>query len=347
MKEFFKKNWFLVVIAAILIVFAVYYGINQKQNEAVSVATKQQDGNYLVYSSGDHSMTADELYDKLNESYGTSAAFNSLFRAVIDASVETTEELNTYATNYATYVMQYYDEATILNALQQSGYDSIDQLTNYCLNTLKQNKMMTDYFTKNYDKYAPAYITAVNPRKVSHILVKVEDIQSSTDSDGNITYTANMTDEEKTKLSNVKEALKTKSLAEVAKEFSDDSSAETGGYIGIIDENSKSNYVTEFSDVAMSQEFGKVSEPVLSQYGYHFILTEEATKEDLLADSTFMNGLMSGYQYSTIKAVKEKIDELGFKINDENLIKLIDDYCAQDDSDVQAAKTAIESVGTK
>jgi len=346
MKEFFKKNWFLVVIAAILLVFAVYYGINQKQNEAVSVATKQQDGNYLVYSSGDHSMTADELYDKLKDSYGASSAFNALSKAVIDASVETTEDLNTYATNYATYVMQYNDEATILSTLKQYGYDSIDQLTDYYLIALKQQEMLNEFFTKNFDKYAPSYIKTVNPRKVSHILVSVADVQANTDDNGNTTYTANMTDDEKTKLDNVKEALKTKSFTDVAKEFSDDGTASNGGYLGIVDENSRSNYVAEFSDAAMSQQLGKVGEPVLSQYGYHFILAEEATKDDLLADSTFMSGLMNNYSYAGVKAIKEKIDELGFKVNDQEIKDLINQYCEQDDNQLATAN-ATESEGTK
>jgi len=350
MKDFIKKNWFLVVIAVLLLAFVIYYAATQKTTTKVTKTAKQENGNYLVYASDSHSLTADSLYDSLYENYGTYTAYSQFAKAVTDAAVETTEELNSYASNYATYALAQNDEATILSALKQQGYDKITDLTNYYLIALKQSKLMSDYFTTNYDKYAPAYIKQVNPRKISHILVKVADVKSETDKDGKTTYTANMTEDEKTKLHNVEESLKTKTFAEVAKEYSDDGSASNGGLLGIYDDNTKTQFVKEFYEAAFAQELGKVGEPVLSQYGYHIILAEEPTKDELLADSTFMNNLMSNYQYASVKCIKQKADELGFKINNKDLSDLIDEYIKYDDEQLNPTtdtSETTESEGTK
>lgn len=58
---------------------------------------------------------------------------------------------------------------------------------------------------------------------------------------------------------------------DVAREFSDDPSRDSGGDLG---EVVKGDTVPEFEDVAFSLEPGKVSQPVRSPFGYHLILVK-------------------------------------------------------------------------
>lgn len=61
-------------------------------------------------------------------------------------------------------------------------------------------------------------------------------------------------------------------FAELALEYSQDSSAESGGDIGFVE---KSGLVKEFGDVAFAAEVGEVSEPVETKYGWHVLEVTE------------------------------------------------------------------------
>ncbi len=66
-------------------------------------------------------------------------------------------------------------------------------------------------------------------------------------------------------------------FGELAKEFSEDPSAETGGKLGKLKLSDLSNRA--FADAAAELEVGDVSEPVLTPYGFHIILV--TGKDDL------------------------------------------------------------------
>ena len=121
---------------------------------------------------------------------------------------------------------------------------------------LKQQEVIKQYLLDNYDVEVEPKLADINPRKISHILIKVADVTESTDENGNTIHTANPTAEEQAKLDEVLKALETKSFEEVAKEYSEDSSAAIGGLIGIVDANNKSNYVAEFADASMNLNYG-------------------------------------------------------------------------------------------
>jgi len=57
-------------------------------------------------------------------------------------------------------------------------------------------------------------------------------------------------------------------FATVAREFSEDTSAENGGDLGFFIEG---KMVTEFNDVAFSMNINEISEPVMTEYGWHII----------------------------------------------------------------------------
>ncbi len=66
------------------------------------------------------------------------------------------------------------------------------------------------------------------------------------------------------------EAVSGADFEDLARQFSQDSSAPKGGDLGYFEEG---RMVPEFSEAAFSMEIGEISEPVLTQYGWHIIKT--------------------------------------------------------------------------
>ncbi len=331
-KENLKKYWFIGLIAIGLLVYVVVYCVQAYQNRTIYVDAKQEDGKSIVYTLNGENYYADDFYDDLYASLGKNASYFKWQQYVVRNAYETDDDITTQANNAYTYIKTYNEESTISSSLKQSGYaNGIDDLQQYCLDMIKQNKLLTDFYTANFDTYAPKYIESSNPKKIYHILVKVADISEETDDDGNTVKTANMTEEEQAKYDAVVAALANgDDFKELAKTYSDDTTAENGGYLGIYTTSQvSSNFVSEFATACNELETGTISDPVLSQYGYHFIYTEEPTNGELKEDSTFISSMSSGYTYSNVVAFKEKSDELGFEISSEDLNNLINDYLTQ------------------
>lgn len=326
LKEGFKKYWFVGVVAVLLLAFVIAYGINSIQNQEVKVTSLTNDGKDVIYTINDDYYYADDLYKDLYKSYGAQLGFTAYYKEIIDQMVPTTEELSNYATNWSAYIMQTNDQTEVLNALKQSGYASIDDLPAYCLNSLKYDQMMNDYYQEHFNDLVKPVITRENPRVISHILVKVASVDKSTDEEGNEVIKLNPTAEETKKLNDVLEALKTKEFQEVAKEFSEDSSASEGGKLGLVYESNKTQYVKPFYEASMSLKPGSRSEAVESEFGYHIILAEEITDEELMLDQEFVQVIRNNYPNKDLILIDEKAKELGYEIKDQNIIDYMNQY---------------------
>ncbi|MGX8851372.1 peptidylprolyl isomerase [Amedibacillus sp. YH-ame10] len=326
MIEILKRQWFVVLVAVIFIGFAIFcvYDTNKDR-----VSGKTHDGKDVVATlSGDKYITADSLYDTLYKNYGGTTVSTKFQVAVISQSVKETSELKTQATNYkANFLTQaetgmsqygYTDIKSYINAqLANLGY-SYDTLDDYAMLCVKINKMSEDYITKNLDAlFSPIY-EEKSPRKVSHILIKMEDSE-------------NPTDAEKKKVKQVEDALaKGDSFAEVAKKYSDDSaSAENNGSLGYMD--SDTTYVDSFKNKALSMKTGEVSEWVHesndSYKGWHMIKVEETDKEKLLKDKDIKTGLYEAIQNNNSdiysKFVWEAAKKLDIKYASDDIKKKI------------------------
>ncbi len=112
----------------------------------------------------------------------------------------------------------------------------------------------------------------------------------------------------------VQEKLKVlESFEEIAKEYSKDpGSATIGGELGYFDRN---KMVPEFETAAFNLEVGEISEPVITQFGYHIIkLNDKKTVNDLINDDE-KEEIVQGYKDQIINNAVEgrynlKIDEL-------------------------------------
>lgn len=98
-----------------------------------------------------------------------------------------------------------------------------------------------------------------------------------------------------------------KDFSTAAKEYSDCPSKAQGGDLGFF---SKGMMVKPFEDVAFSQEIGKVSEPVKTQFGYHLIVVDEKKqdKTDLQTLTPQITEFLTSQKIQ--KAIGEKIDAL-------------------------------------
>lgn len=326
-KELIKKYWFVALVAILFVVFLVVYSKETIKTMEVKVSGLSHDGKDVVYKIGDDNyFYADDLYNELYNLTGNSAAFNSLFQVLLNKEIETTDEMKTQAANQVAGILSTYDEETIVNAMAQAGYSGIDALENYCLDSLKYTAFMKKLYTDNYDEYVAPVMETEAPRNVSHILIKVADIETITNDDGTETYKLNPTQEETDKLNAVLEKLKdtTVTFADIATEYSEDSSATSGGALGFVTK-STSQYVEEFANVAFALNDKEVSEVVESRYGYHIITVTIPTFEELLENNDFLQVLAQYNINVDAKTLVSKIDEFGIEIVDENLQKFIDE----------------------
>lgn len=320
-KELFKKYWFIGVVAIALLIFVGIYAADAYKNREIVVNNKQTDGKYVAYSLDGEDVYADDLYASLYESSGLSQAVVAFERAIFNEGYETTDEMKTNASNSAASILSRYSEDYVLESLKAMGYtNGIDDLSQYYIDAQKQEKLIKDYVSANTDTYLKDSI-GTNGRLIYHILVMCDTTPVTDENDNVIGYEANPTDEQKEKLAQIQEALadENNTFEYVAYMYSDDSSKSNGGYIGVINEENKGNYDMVFANTSLQLNEGEVSEPIVSQFGYHIIKNVATTNEAFLNDYYFLSSLESTYPNMAIKAIMEKGKELGFEIKNEDL----------------------------
>ncbi len=320
-KELFKKYWFIGVVAIALLIFVGIYAADAYKNREIVVNNKQTDGKYVAYSLDGEDVYADDLYASLYESSGLSQAVVAFERAIFNEGYETTDEMKTNASNSAASILSRYSEDYVLESLKAMGYtNGIDDLNQYYIDAQKQEKLIKDYVSANTDTYLKDSI-GTNGRLIYHILVMCDTTPVTDENDNVIGYEANPTDEQKEKLAQIQEALadENNTFEYVAYMYSDDSSKSNGGYIGVINEENKGNYDMVFANTSLQLNEGEVSEPIVSQFGYHIIKNAATTNESFLNDYYFLSSLESTYPNMAIKAIMEKGKELGFEIKNEDL----------------------------
>ncbi len=126
------------------------------------------------------------------------------------------------------------------------------------MNKIRENTKLTDddlrqYYDQNRIKYF------VNDRnRVSHILFKTQG-KTPTETEA-IRQKA---------LQVLAKARAGADFAQLAKEYSEDSSKDRGGDLGWVDQNTR--FVAEFKEVALSLGVGAISDLVTTQFGFHII----------------------------------------------------------------------------
>ena len=165
---------------------------------------------------------------------------------------------------------------------------------------------MKKYYEENKDDFYTDTVTA------SHILLK------TIDDNGN-----ELSDEKKKEAKKkAEEALKRvksgEDFAQVAKEYSEDSTASNGGELGTF---GRGQMVSEFENAAFSMKPGEISDIIKTQYGYHIIKVTERVDEQKSYDDVKdeINSTLASQEYS--KYI-EKIEKNTKIEKSENVVKL-------------------------
>jgi len=236
---------------------------------AVLIVALSLNNGEVVAKIGEEEISKDQFYDRLVEMYGSQVLDSMITEKIVEleakkAKISVTDE--DVQKELDKMIEQVGGEEMFNFQLAYSGY-TMDQMKEELKNYLTIVKILepkieiTDeeinsYFEENKDRFAQE-----EEVQASHILVDDEE-------------TANK----------VKKLLDDGGdFAALAKEYSKDGSAQSGGDLGYF---TKGEMIQEFEDAAFSMEIGQVSEPVKSEYGYHIIKVtdkkeaQEATLEN-------------------------------------------------------------------
>ena len=230
MTDILRNNWFVVLIAIIIIGFIGYFIYDTNKD---NVSAKSSNNEQVVASIDKDDITANDLYDE-SAPYDGSTIYNMYKNAVIDQSIETTKDIkkqaNTLESNIKSNASKQSDdyESTLTSELAKYGYSSFEQLNDYCITSVKEKEMNKKYITKHFDEVKKAW-EEKSPRTVSIIKMEVSDAD-------------NLTETETKKKHNIDKALEKESFADVAKAFSEDSNtANKKGFAGYVDSDSTSS----------------------------------------------------------------------------------------------------------
>jgi len=336
MTDILRNNWFVVLIAIIIIGFIGYFIYDTNKD---NVTAKTTNNEQVVASINKDDITADDLYDE-STPYDGSTIYNMYKNAVIDQSIKTTKDLkkqaSTLESNIKSNASSQSDdyESTLTTELAKYGYASYEELNDYCLTSVKEKEMNKKYITKHFDEVKKAW-EEKNPRTVSIIKMDVSDAD-------------NLTETEAKKKSNIDKALEKESFADVAKAFSEDSNtANKNGFAGYVDSNSTSSDSSSTSTVpadvvtaAIGLKKGETSDwiTVTSSSGtslgtslYKVYVKETNSKKIFNAKSdTVSNQALyailnsdSSLSYKILDSYAKKLD---IKFNDKDTKKKFDSY---------------------
>lgn len=323
MIEILKKQWFVVLIAIILISFAVFSIWDTNKGK---LAGKKVDGKDVVASVAEENVFADDVFDAIKGSSSIEYIAQKFQDAVADEAISADAEMKELAKTMASNIEANFKtndptnyKTNIKSQLAAIGYDDLDE---YCMLAVKSQKLISNYLDEHMEELFTPIYDSKNSRVVAHILVKMED-------------SANPTEEEKAKVDKIDEALAAgTSFAEVAKQYSDDSSASDGGLIGYADADS--NLVEAFKEKTLSLKKDEVSDWVkvssTNYQGWHKILVLETDKDAIINydSDTVKQGLYQTLLNSDKKLqssiIWEKAQEIGVTFANDDIKKQLMDY---------------------
>lgn len=351
-KEIFKKYWFVMAVAVLLVVFVIAWAANIKTEQTEnsddiiqSATTKTIDEKYVLFDiDGGNEYYADEYYDVINKSSVTSIVLNDLLTIISEKEIKMNEEIRTMAANAASYQITNNTKEQLEDLMRTNGLKRYGNITKYFEKEYRNQMLIRQYLKDHLEDVVKDYLEETPVKKISHILVKVADVSETQDTDGNTIHFANPTEEETEKLNKVLEELKTRPFADVAKEYSEDGSAADGGFLSYsTDDEAASTYVAEFAEGVKNAEYDVATDVITSQYGYHIILVEKPEPSSLVEDMQIAQNIISANNSGNyLDMLAEYSNKLNIKIIDQDIIDVFNEYGTVTLNGQEEAKAKIE-----
>ena len=297
---------------------------------------KLKNGDEAVVTMKDGDISVEKLYSEMKEKYALDMLITKIDTAILNNVYKTDDEEKNYIDKQLETIKYYHETyyksqyKSFQEYLTQNGVESEDELKENIRLTYKRNKAVKDYVKsiitdKEIEKYYDEEI--FGDISASHILIKPE-------------YDKNASDEEKKEaekkaLKEAKEVIaklkKGEDFAELAKEYSDDSSNSKSG--GKLADFNHGQMVEAFEDAAKELKVGSyTTTPVKTEFGYHIILKTaqkdkpalKEVKDDIISDLT--DEKLKSDSSLEVTALVELRKKHKVEIQDKDIKKLYEAY---------------------
>ncbi|MDO4466318.1 MAG: peptidylprolyl isomerase [Bacillota bacterium] len=255
MVEILKENWFVVLLAVILVGFVGFFVYD---NNKYNVSGKSSEGSAVLASVAQQDITADGVYEDLSKN-DDALLFNFYRNAVINEFIPTTDELKASAKNMMMNIEANAQSSgegeayklAITAELGNYGYSKYEDLIDYCLTFAKEKEMDTKYIEKHFSDVQKA-VEEKQARTISIITMSVADPEA-------------LTEEEQKKKDAIVKEIESESFADAAKKLSEDvQTAGNEGFYGYVDaDTSSSELASEVLEASLSLNKGETSDWII------------------------------------------------------------------------------------
>lgn len=261
------------------------------------------DSNEKIAETENGSVTKDEFYEAMKEVSGPDVLKELIINEVLEDKYDVSdEEVDEQIEELKDEIGDSFDEL-----LEQQGLTE-DELRDDLKSNLLQQEALAEDIDISDEEIEEYYENMQTEIKARHILVEDEETAKKVED----------------KLDDGED------FADLAKEYSEDSSAEDGGDIGFF---TVGQMVPEFEEAAYKLDKDEVSEPVQSEYGFHII--EVLDKEDVDEDIGSLEDNEKEIRQSLVNQkvdpeeaqakIQELVEETDIEINDEDLEDIFDE----------------------
>ncbi len=298
---------------------------------------KTSDGKEIVATINGKKFTADELYENLKESAGTTSLLELVDSYIAEKEVTVTDEDKDYVKEVVDYYKEYADyygvdlKTFLSSYMGLSGIETEDEFSDFVLNDYKKTLAVRKFIGDNAEEddlkeyYKENYSDTITAK---HILIEIDKDAEDADKADKEAYekAVDLIDE----LNDTSSKKLTSKFEKLAKENSDDTATYSNG--GLIEDFSKTSVEEAFYNAASKLKDGEYTkEPVKTSYGYHIILKVSSTPvkdyKDIKDDvrKKYAESLLSSD--NTLQTLKwdELRKQYKFSIKDDFLKKIYND----------------------
>ena len=329
MPNVLREHGFVFLIAILLVAFIAYFIYDGNK---YNVDQKKDDGKDVVMSIDTGAVTADALYEKMLSNNGI-LLYNIYRNEVINQTIKTTEKMeekakqlesNILATAKQSDAENY--ESIIVNELATYGFKSMDDLSAYCLISVKEKSMNEKYVDAHFDEVSPA-LNEKHPRTISIVTMEVSNPDE-------------LTEAEQKKKDDINSSIESQGFAKTATAFSEDYTAQDKGVYGYIDDDDASNakdLPVEVINAALELEQDGTSDwiSVLDQstgkYTMYLVHVDQTdvnemhkSKNETIKDQ-LLYAILNNNQGLSTKILQEQAKDIKVEFANEELQKLLDD----------------------